>query len=395
MQGLTAAVGVPNSLGVTVSDASHPGDLPEIQAEDFADLARSTDEMPLPTDLRTLLLLGIFVLLSFYTLYFTREIAIPIVFAFVLNLLLQPAMRALTRLYLPRTIAALLMVLVFFGTVAGIGVSISSPAANWIAKAPESLTRLEQRLSVLKKPLGQLQEATKRVENMTQGSQNQTTVVVENPGLSSFLLLNTQSLLVGLGLTIVLLFFLLVVGDMFLRRLVEIIPKLRNKKQLVDISQEIERNISGYLFTITLMNAAVGLLTGLAAYLFGMSDAILWGVAAFLLNYLPIFGPLLGTAMLFLAGLVTFDTIWQALLPAAAYLVIHIIEGETITPMLLARRFILNPVLVIISVVFWYWMWGVAGALLAVPMLAALKIICDRILPLAAFGHFLGAGARN
>ena len=395
MQGLTAAVGVPNSLGVTVSDASHPGDLPEIQAEDFADLTRSTDEMPLPTDLRTMLLLGIFVLLSLYTLYFTREIAIPIVFAFVLNLLLQPAMRALTRLYLPRTIAALLMILVFFGTVAGIAVSISSPAANWIAKAPESLTRLEERLSVLKKPLGQLQEATKRVEDMAQSSQNQMTVAIKNPGLSSFLLLNTQSLLVGLGLTIVLLFFLLVVGDMFLRRLVEIIPKLRNKKQLVDISQEIERNISGYLFTITLMNAAVGLLTGLAAYLFGMSDAILWGVAAFLLNYLPIFGPLLGTAMLFLAGLVTFDTIWQALLPAAAYLVIHIIEGETITPMLLARRFILNPVLVIISVVFWYWMWGVAGALLAVPMLAALKIICDRILPLAAFGHFLGAGARN
>jgi predicted PurR-regulated permease PerM len=395
LQGLTAAVGVPNSLGVTVSDASHPGDLPEIQAEDFADLTRSTDEMPLPTDLRTLLLLGIFVLLSFYTLYFTREIAIPIVFAFVLNLLLQPAMRALTRLYLPRTIAALLMILVFFGTVAGIAVSISSPAANWIAKAPESLTRLEERLSVLKKPLGQLQEATKRVEDMAQSSQNQMTVAIKNPGLSSFLLLNTQSLLVGLGLTIVLLFFLLVVGDMFLRRLVEIIPKLRNKKQLVDISQEIERNISGYLFTITLMNAAVGLLTGLAAYLFGMSDAILWGVAAFLLNYLPIFGPLLGTAMLFLAGLVTFDTIWQALLPAAAYLVIHIIEGETITPMLLARRFILNPVLVIISVVFWYWMWGVAGALLAVPMLAAIKIICDRILPLAAFGHFLGAGARN
>ena len=378
-----------------MSDASHPGDLPEIQAEDFADLTRSTDEMPLPTDLRTLLLLGIFVLLSFYTLYFTREIAIPIVFAFVLNLLLQPAMRALTRLYLPRTIAALLMILVFFGTVAGIGVSISSPAANWIAKAPESLTRLEERLSVLKKPLGQLQEATKRVEDMAQSSQNQMTVAIKNPGLSSFLLLNTQSLLVGLGLTIVLLFFLLVVGDMFLRRLVEIIPKLRNKKQLVDISQEIERNISGYLFTITLMNAAVGLLTGLAAYLFGMSDAILWGVAAFLLNYLPIFGPLLGTTMLFLAGLVTFDTIWQALLPAAAYLVIHIIEGETITPMLLARRFILNPVLVIISVVFWYWMWGVAGALLAVPMLAALKIICDRILPLAAFGHFLGAGARS
>ncbi len=373
---------------------SRPGDLAEIQAEDFADLAKPTDEMPLPTDLRTILLLGMFVLLSFYTLYVAREILIPILFAFILNLLLQPAIRALTRLRLPRAIAAFLMILVFLGVAGGIGVSISSPAADWIAKAPESLTRLEQRLSFLKKPLEQLQDATKRIEEMAQSNQDNMTVAVNSPGLSSSLLLNTQSFLAGLGITVVLLFFLLVTGDMFLRRFVEIIPKLSNKKQLVEISQEIERNISGYLFTITLMNAAVGLLTGMAAYLFGMSDPILWGVAAMLLNYLPFLGPLLGTGMLFLAGLVTFDTIWQALLPAAAYLVIHIIE-ETITPMLLARRFILNPVLVIISIVFWYWMWGVGGALLAVPLLAALKIICDRIRPLAAFGHFLGTEARN
>jgi predicted PurR-regulated permease PerM len=378
-----------------MSVGKHPGDVAEIQAEDFADLAKPTDEMPLPTDLRSILLLGIFVLLSFYTLYVAREILIPILFAFILNLLLQPAMGALTRLRLPRAIAALLMILVFFGVVGGIGVSVSSPAADWIAKAPESLTRLEQRLSVLKRPLAQLQDATKRVEEMAQGNQGKTTVAVNGPSLSSFLLLNTQSFLVGLGVTVVLLFFLLVTGDMFLRRFVEVIPKFSNKKQLVAISQEIEQKISGYLFTITLMNSAVGLLTGMAAYLFGMADPILWGVAALLLNYLPIFGPLLGTGMLFLAGLITFDTIWQALLPAATYLVIHIIEGETITPMLLARRFTLNPVLVIISIVFWYWMWGVAGALLAVPMLATLKIICDRIRPLAAFGHFLGAEARS
>jgi predicted PurR-regulated permease PerM len=380
---------------MSMSADSRPGDVAEIQPEDFADLAKPTEEMPLPTDLRTILLLGIFVLLSFYTLYVAREILIPILFAFILNLLLQPAMGALTRLRLPRTIAALLMILVFFGAVGGIGVSISAPAAEWIAKAPESLTRLEQRLSFLKEPLAQLQDATKRVEDMAQGKQGNVTVAVNGPGLSSLLLLNTQSFLVGLGVTVVLLFFLLVTGDLFLRRFVEIIPKFSNKKQLVDISQEIERNISGYLFTITLMNVAVGILTGLAAYLFGMSDPILWGVAALLLNYLPIFGPLLGTGMLLLAGLVTFDSIWQALLPAATYLIIHIIEGETITPMLLARRFILNPVLVIISIVFWYWMWGVAGALLAVPLLATLKIICDRIRPLAAFGHFLGAEARS
>jgi predicted PurR-regulated permease PerM len=371
------------------------GDVADVQAADFADLAKPSEDMPLPTDLRTLVPLGIFVVLCFYTMYFTREILIPIFFAFVLNLLLQPIMRVLTRLHVPRAIAALLMILIFFGVVGLGGASIASPAAEWIAKAPESMTRLEQRLYFLREPLAQLQDATKRVEELTQSSRPQVSVAVTNQALASVLLLSTTTFVVGFGVTVVLLFFLLLAGDMFLRRLVEILPKLSNKKQLVEISQEIERNISGYLFTITLMNAGVGLFTGLAAYLFGMSDPVLWGVAAFLLNYLPIFGPLLGTGMLFLAGLVTFDTVWQAVLPAAAYLLIHVVEGETVTPMLLARRFTLNPVLVIISIVFWYWMWGVAGALLAVPLLATLKIICDRIRSLAALGHFLGAEARN
>jgi predicted PurR-regulated permease PerM len=371
------------------------GDVADVQPADFADLAKPSEDMPLPTDLRTLVPLGIFVVLCFYTMYFTREILIPIFFAFVLNLLLQPIMRVLTRLHVPRAIAALLMILIFFGVVGLVGASIASPAAEWIAKAPESMTRLEQRLYFLREPLAQLQDATKRVEELTQSSRPQVSVAVTNQALASVLLLGTTTFVVGFGVTVVLLFFLLLAGDMFLRRLVEILPKLSNKKQLVEISQEIERNISGYLFTITLMNAGVGLFTGLAAYLFGMSDPVLWGVAAFLLNYLPIFGPLLGTGMLFLAGLVTFDTVWQAVLPAAAYLLIHVVEGETVTPMLLARRFTLNPVLVIISIVFWYWMWGVAGALLAVPLLATLKIICDRIRSLAALGHFLGAEARN
>src|ERR1700752_3030684 len=243
-----------------MSADNRPGEAADIQAENFADLAKPTDEMPLPTDLRTILLLGIFVLMAFCALYVTREVLIPILFAFILNLLLQPAMRTLTRWHLPRTIAALLMILVFFGVSGGIGASISSSAADWIAKAPESLTLLEQRLSFLKKPLGQLQDATKRVEDMTQGNPENVTVAVDKgPGLSSLLLLNTQSFLIGLGVTVVLLFFLLVTGDMFLRRFVEILPKMSNKKQLVEISLEIERNISGYLFTITLMNAGVGI----------------------------------------------------------------------------------------------------------------------------------------
>ncbi len=115
----------------------------------------------------------------------------------------------------------------------------------------------------------------------------------------------------------------------------------------------------------------------------------LWGTVAFLLNFVPILGPLAGVLIFLLAGALVAQTVWLMFLPAGLYLGIHLIEGETVTPMLLARRFTLNPVLVIVSLVFWFWMWGVPGAILSVPFLAIAKIVCDRLRPLAAFGHFL------
>jgi predicted PurR-regulated permease PerM len=359
-------------------------------------LAERREEMPLPQDIQSLLLLGIFGLLVLYTLYFASEIVLPIAFAFVLYLLLQPSMRIFARLRVPKPIAALLIICVFFGGVAGLGFTLSGPAAVWIAKAPESLPRLEQRLSMFRKPVESMQKASSEVQKLAEGAPtNVPSVTVTGPGLGTFLFQGTRALLVGALTMVILLFFLLTSGDLFLRRLVEILPTLTNKKQAVDISREIESNISRYLVTISLMNAGVGIATGVAVYFCGLSDPILWGALAFLLNYVPILGPLSGVAILFLAGLLTFDTIWQAVLPAGIYLGIHFIEGEAVTPILLARHFTLNPVLVIIALVFWYWMWGVAGALLAVPMLATFKIICDRVRPLMALGHFLGAQARS
>jgi predicted PurR-regulated permease PerM len=164
---------------------------------------------------------------------------------------------------------------------------------------------------------------------------------------------------------------------------------------VVDIISEVQRTVSTYLDIVTMMNLAVGLLTGVAAYFCGLSDPILWASVAFLLNYIPFVGALVCSAILALAGLLSFDPLWQALLPAGIYLAIHVAEGEIVTPSLLARQLTLNPVVVIISLVFWYWMWGVAGALLAVPMLATFKIVCDRVESLAAIGHFLGTEARE
>jgi predicted PurR-regulated permease PerM len=357
----------------------------------------NSEKIPLPRrDPNTLLLGGILALLALYAIYFAADILLTVSFAFILQLLLQPAMRALCRLRLPRTLAALMVIVALFTVLAALASTLSHPAAEWIARAPDSLPRLEQRLSIIREPLDWMQNAAKEVEKIAAGPPDAGAVVaVKGPGLSAFLFTSTRAFLVHLGTTLVLTFFLLVSNGIFLRRLVEILPRLSDKKQAVDIFHEIERSISGYLVTISLMNAAVGVATGIATYLCGLADPILWGTLAFLLNYVLILGPLTGVTVLFVAGLLTFDTLWQAMLPAAIYLAIHIVEGESITPLLLARRFTLNPVLIVLSLVFWYWMWGVAGMLLAVPMLATFKIVCDRIGPLTTLGHFLGGEAHG
>jgi len=186
------------------------------------------------------------------------------------------------------------------------------------------------------------------------------------------------------------LYFLLVSSDSFLRRFVEILPSFGNKRQAVEIAQQIQSDISAYLVTITAMNALVGVATGFVMWSTGAGDPVLWGTVAFMLNFAPILGPVAGMIIFLLVGLLTIDKIWQALLPCALYASIHLIEGEIVTPMLLARRFTLNPLLVILSLVFWFWMWGIPGAILSVPMLAIVKIVCDRIRPLAALGHIIG-----
>lgn len=351
-------------------------------------------ELPLPTDVKGMVLIGILALMTLSALYFTGEILIPIIIAFLLKMVLEPTMEFLVAWHLPRFLSAFLIVSVLLSGFTGLAVILSGPAASWISKAPESFARLQTRLAGLTAMARDLQKASHDVEKIGEDSTSPA-LAVKGPALSTFLFSGTRALSAGLITVVVLLYFLLVSGNSFLRRIVEILPTLQNKKQAVDITNEIQLTVATYLGTVTVMNALVGLLTGFAAYFCGLSDPILWGSVAFLLNYIPIIGPLAGVAILGLAGLLTFDTTWQALLPAGIYLGIHVVEGEVVTPTLLARRLTLNPVAVIIALVFWYWMWGVAGALLAVPMLATFKIICDRIERLMAIGHFLGTEARE
>jgi predicted PurR-regulated permease PerM len=347
-------------------------------------LAQEPRELPLPSDSKAIFLGGLFVLAALGAAYLASEIVVPLVLAFILKLLLQPAVRALEQLNVTRTLASLLLILLLFGTIVGMTAAISGPASTWAAKLPQGIPRLEDRLAFLRTPVDALQRFLEQADRHGDGTSSTLTM-----NLMAKLFVGTQSFASGLFLTVLFLFFLLVHGDTFLRRVVEILPRFGDKRQAVDISQKIESDISAYLITITIMNAAVGTATAIVTWFTGLGDPILWGTVAFLLNYVPILGPASGVVIFLLAGLLSIDTLWGALLPAVLYLGIHLAEGEIITPTLLARRFTLNPVLVIVSLIFWFWMWGAAGAIIAVPMLAIAKIICDRVQPLAALGHFL------
>ena len=382
---------------VAIVPPSQRPSLPPVPADDLpeppAAVTEAADEteMPLPSDPRTFFLGGLFALGALAALYVASSIILPVVLAFVLNLLLQPGVRLLGRLHLPRAVGALLAVLLVIGAIVGLVAALSVPAANWAERLPEGIPRLEAHLQVMKGPIQALKKGIQQAEQVADAPPSRGSIVSvrRDLGITGALFAGTRSILDGLFTTVLVLYFLLVAGNIFLRRIVEILPTFSNKRQAVDISQQIQEDISAYLVTITAMNAAVGVTTAVAMYLCGLGDPLLWGTIAFLLNYIPILGPLFGVCIFVLVGMLSFESVWWALLPPALYFGIHLVEGESLTPMLLARRFTLNPVLIILSLVFWFWMWGMLGAILAVPMLAILKIISDRLRPLKALGHFL------
>jgi len=360
----------------------------ETVAKDVPDVGR--DDIPLPSDPNTVLLTGLFVFAVLACAYVAAEVVLPIILAFVLKLMLQPGMRLLERIRVPRSLAALILIAVGLSAIFAIGAGVSGPARDWVARLPEGVPRMEEKLQFLKRPIQTVSSLLHKADNL---GQPEAASGGQGLGLTATLFRGTQHFASGLLETILVLFFLLVSGDTFLRRIVEILPRFKDKRQVVDISQQIESNVSAYLVTVTIMNAGVGIATAAVMWACGVGDPVLWGVVAFLLNYVPIMGPLLGVVLFLVAGMLTISTLWQALLPAGLYFVIHLVEGEAVTPMLLARRFTLNPVLVIISLIFWFWMWGVPGAILSVPMLAIAKIVCDGVKPLNAIGHFLEGDA--
>ena len=351
--------------------------------------ADSDDEMPLPSDLRTFFLGCLVVLASLAALYVASPIILPLVLAVVLKLLLQPFVRLTDKLGVPHGIGALLALVLLIVALAGLVSGIAGPASSWAGKLPDALPQIQQKLAFLARPIGSLEWTMEQLQSITGGGGGVPQAGGHSFNIMTTLFSGTATVAAGLFTTLIVLFYLLISGETFLRRFVEILPGFAEKRQAVELTLHIERNISAYLITVTLINGIVGVLTLFVMWACGVANPLLWGFTAFVLNFVPILGPMVGIVLFVMASVLSLGVTWWALLPVGLYFVVHIVEGELVTPLLMARRFTINPVAVILALLFWYWMWGVPGAILAVPMLAITKIVCDDLRPLRAFGHFL------
>lgn len=345
-----------------------------------------------PVVLRSVMLTGFFLLALFHTLRVARDLLLPLMLAFFLSFLLSPLLRMLKRAHIPEALGAALLLMVLVGGV-GLGLSLlATPATEWIAKAPGSMTRIQGKLRALRYPMEQMSRTADQVERTIAGDSGTAPVsAVKSPSwIKQALFGGTTAFVSEAIVVIVLLYFLLASGDLFLRKLIKVLPTFKDKKRAVEIAREIENNISTYLFTVTLINMAVGVAVGVGVWLLKMPNPVLWGVLAFVLTYIPYLGAVVGIGILGLAALLVFDDLGHALAVPGVYMVVSFLEGNFITPLVLGRRLTLNPVVIFVGLLFWFFLWGIPGALLAVPTLAIFKIVCDHVDTLAPIGEFFG-----
>jgi predicted PurR-regulated permease PerM len=334
---------------------------------------------------------GLFLLAVLYTLYFARPVLLPIALALLFALVLRPLVRALQRLHLQEALAAAIVVGGLLTVTASGVYFLADPAMKWAENAPRTLRAVERKLSGLKSSLATVQRATEKIDDITRTAPDTRAAppTPEHKPLASTLLSGTMAFALSTLTTVILVYFLLASGDIFLRKAIRTIPGFGDKKKAVEIARGIETEIGRYLLTITLINGTLGLATTLLTFALGMPNPPLWGVMVMLLNFVPYVGAIINLAVLTLVAILTFDTLGQALLVPAGFLVLAFLEGQIAYPLVVGRRFSVNPVLVFVSLLFWGWLWGIAGMLMAVPILVIAKICCNHVASLAAVGDLL------
>jgi predicted PurR-regulated permease PerM len=332
------------------------------------------------------------ILAMLYTLFFARDFLLPIVVALLLDLLFSPVVRAMTRVGIGAPLGAAIVVLGLLALVSFGVYELSTPVERWAAEAPRTLATAESRMKKLMKPLERVRRTAEQVETATTTAAppKTTEVVVRGPGLVARVFGTTQRFVAGSLEVLILLFFLLAAGDLFLQKLVKVLPQLGDKRTAVQIARKAESSISTYLVTALAINVGEGLVVAGVLYLLKMPNPLLWGTLVALLEFIPYLGAVMIIIILSIAALTAFESVSHALLIPASFLAINLLQANVISPMLFSRRLTLNPVALFVGLAFWWWIWGIPGAFVAVPLVATFKIFCDHIDALAPIGEFLG-----
>jgi predicted PurR-regulated permease PerM len=327
---------------------------------------------------RALVLLAL--LASVAACYFARDILAAMVLALLLSLLLSPLVNAVQKLHLPRVVASAIAVLLIVACMLWGLVALAQPARDWVGKAPSTVLAIQERLEQWRGSMQKAQKASETLENLAHpaaASSKNIVVVKDQPSLVSTIVSAAPHVLQTIAIVILLLFFCLSSGDNFLRRLVEVAPGMSEKRTVVTIARDVQREMSRYLLTITAINFGLGCATAIALACWQVPNALLWGALAFVLHFAPIVGAAVTASVLAIVGFSTFDDIPHALALPGTFLLLAFVEGQLVTPAVIGRRLGLNPVVVFVWLLLWGALWGVIGILLAGPMLACFRIICE------------------
>ena len=343
-------------------------------------------------------LTGLFILAAFYTMYFARAVFLPIVVSILLHFLLAPLVQALKKLHIPEPISALFVILVFLGVIGYGFYSLSGPANALLTKGPQNVSQIATKVEVLMEPVknslkgffnirAQIEQSTKIPGETTP---QEVSVKPSDSAPFSALFTSTGEFFIQLTIILFVLYFLLASGGFFMKKTVEILPTLQKKKEAIMMAREIRSEITSFLFIKTWTGLGLAIVLSIVMYFLKMPSPILWGLLAGLLEFIPYVGVTIGTFLCAVAALFVFSTPVQIILPPLSFFLITSITGNFFVPLILSKSLTLHPVIIFLGVVFGGWMWGVTGALIAVPLLSILKIFCNNIPSLNPISKFLG-----
>lgn len=366
---------------------------------------------------RTRALSALLFLALVYTLYFASSLWIPIAIALLLALQLSPIVTFLQRFYVPRPVSAALLLVAIGGPFTLLGMQLVEPAQKWIERVPEVTAKVNQQLTSIAEVMApadqELPEAAappkpekkSGIFNIFSWFDNEEEVAVTpapptpepSNAVSDRLVLGglevamqilaeTPVFLVQCLVCIILVVFLLVYGPGVYRTAIEVVPWFKDKAATSKLVRDTQHELSRYILNISLINAGLGLTTAMVLWLLRFEDPLLWGAMVALLNFAPYVGTIFSLSVLSMAGVAQYGLVWEALLPALAFFILNAIESQLVTPAVLGRNMRMNPLVIMLWLVLWAWLWGIAGVLIAVPLLVCIKLILSRS---AAFDPWL------